>query len=346
VMLTWLVMIAVVCLVFWAVFTGNKTVGAVAQFGNLQERAKAQERLAQSVTEGSEFTSKSHRQIEKLVFTLSVLNVGLTCYVLGTAPGKFYIWHSVKAVTLITARWLDFKKKGDHYLLYDFCYWANLLTLIYIWMCPDWPMLFQIIFMISNGPLAWSVLAFNQALVFHKWQNMTSVFIHVSPMMFSWGLRWFSSEHGFAICADPPECVADLTSSSLLWAALLRFYVWWIVLYYVWLFVINGEYIKSRGFNTLYDRVSTKQLRFLFQRIDASDLVKKAFYMLLHLVFGILTMLLASIFWFNREAHLTFIIVMCVASAWNASAHYEEVFTGANQKYRQIVEPPTASKHQ
>jgi hypothetical protein len=197
--------------------------------------------------------------------------------------------------------------------------------------------------MISNGPLAWSVLAFNQALVFHKWQNMTSVFIHVSPMMFSWGLRWFSAEHDFAICMDPPQCVQGLSSTSLLWDALARFYVWWIVLYYVWLFIINGEYIESRGFKTLYDRVSTKQLRFLFQRMDTSDLVKKAFYMFLHLVFGTVTMLLASVFWFNKEAHLTFIIVMCTASAWNASSHYEEVFTGANQKYRQI-EPRASYK--
>lgn len=289
-------------------------------------------------TEG--LTTETTRRMERVVFTLSVVNVGITCYVLGTSPGKFYIWHSIKAVTLITARWLDFKQKGDHYLLYDFCYWANLLTLIYIWVFPTRHVLFQIIFMVSNGPLAWSVLAFNQALVFHKWQNMTSVFIHVSPMMLSWGLRWFSSEHDFSICVDPPLCVADLDVTSLLTAALMRFYLWWIVLYYVWLFVINGEYIKSRGFNTLYDRVSTKQLRFLFQRMNAPDLAKKAFYMLLHLVFGVLTMLLASIFWFYREAHLTFILVMCTASAWNASAHYEEVFTGANKKYIRIADPP------
>jgi hypothetical protein len=139
-----LIMIAVACLVFWAVFTGNKTVGAYAQFGNLQERAHAQEILRQSASIDTQSISTRSRQTEKMVFTFSVLNVGLTCYLLGTSPGKFYFWHSIKAVTLITARWFDFKQKGDHYLLYDFCYWANLLTLIYIWIVPDRPILFQL----------------------------------------------------------------------------------------------------------------------------------------------------------------------------------------------------------
>ena len=33
-------------------------------------------------------------------------------------------------------------------------------------------MLFQIVFLAANGPLAWSILAFNQSLVFHKWQQV------------------------------------------------------------------------------------------------------------------------------------------------------------------------------
>jgi hypothetical protein len=58
---------------------------------------------------------------------------------------------------------------------------------------------FQIVFAAANGPLAWSILAFNQALVFHKWQNVTSVFIHISPMMLTYGLRWHPG-HSFNVC--------------------------------------------------------------------------------------------------------------------------------------------------
>lgn len=34
-----------------------------------------------------------------------------------------------------------------------------------------------------------------------------------------------------------------------------RFYVPWLVLYYVWVFLILGPRIKSRSYETLYDRV-------------------------------------------------------------------------------------------
>jgi hypothetical protein len=79
--------------------------------------------------------------------------------------------------------------------------------------------LFQICFMAANGPLvhsilpaillhtrnhplmmllilillpqAWSILAFNQALVLHQWQQVVSVFIHVAPMILTYGLRCY-----------------------------------------------------------------------------------------------------------------------------------------------------------
>jgi len=33
-----------------------------------------------------------------------------------------------------------------------------------------------------------------------------------------------------------------------------RFYVWWIVLYWMWVFLFLGDYLKTRSFTTLYDR--------------------------------------------------------------------------------------------
>jgi hypothetical protein len=99
-----------------------------------------------------------------------------------------------------------------------------------------------------------SILAFNQSIVFHKWQQVVSVFIHVSPMLLTYGLRWYPSE--FNVCDDEFPTCGSVSASSLLSKALFRFYLWWIVLYYVWIFVFLGSYIESRSFKTLYDRVA------------------------------------------------------------------------------------------
>ena len=47
--------------------------------------------------------------------------------------------------------------------------------------------MFQVLFLVCNGPLAWAVLAFAQSLVFHSHAHMTSVFVHVSPMLLAEG---------------------------------------------------------------------------------------------------------------------------------------------------------------
>lgn len=58
------------------------------------------------------------------------------------------------------ARWVTFMRKGQHYFLWDFCYWVNLGWLIYIWWFPKSDFLFRVLFITSTGPVAWSVPSF------------------------------------------------------------------------------------------------------------------------------------------------------------------------------------------
>ena len=148
--------------VLWAVFTRSKTVAAFAQLGNLHSRddpdvGKQRSKAARRV-----------RLFDQVCFTLGVLNVGFTMYLVGAAPQYFYLWHTPKAFGLTALRWHTFRKKGQHFMLFDFCYFANVLTLMYLFVFPDSATMFQTLFMVANGPLAWSVLTFNQSLVFHS----------------------------------------------------------------------------------------------------------------------------------------------------------------------------------
>jgi len=42
-----------------------------------------------------------------------------------------------------------------------------------------------------NGPLSWSVLMLGNALIFHDIENTASCFIHFSPSVLSWTMRWY-----------------------------------------------------------------------------------------------------------------------------------------------------------
>ena len=326
-----LIVFACLLFIFWAIITQSKAVGALAQLGGLQERELAQRSLI-SRCSASAATAKATLQWERLVFTASVANVAITFYILGASPSSFFLWHSPKAVILIFSRWLAFvrEKPPQHYLLLDLCYWANMLLLYYCWVAPTNAAAFQVLFLAANGPLAWSVLAFNQSLVFHSWQHVTSVFIHVSPMLLTYGLRW-NSDPRFRVCADPPAC-AGVATGALVGQALRLFYVPWLVGYYLVVFVILGSYIHKRGFQTLFNRVATKgPLAPLLARVSAGDrdpqqLLAKTVYVLVHATFGVSCMTLSTGFFFNQAAHFIFVAAICLASTVNASSFYFTVF--------------------
>jgi hypothetical protein len=331
---TFLAMVGALAIIAYSVSTKDKTVGAFAQLGGLQERQHSQRALA------SPPSARAQRQYDQVSYVVGVVNVCATMYLLGKWPTRFYLWHSPKAVLLITMRWFSFvsQKPAQHFLLLDFCYFANALCLLYLWVWPGSALLFQICFICSNGPLAWSVLAFNQALVFHSQPHITSVFIHVSPMLLTYGLRWHASE--FAVCAsgDFPSCAGGPSAHALVWQATYGFYAPWLVLYYFWVFVVLGPYIQSRGFQTLFDRVSEKgPLAPILRAIpDGTQLklLKKAVYILSHFLFGTLTMGLAAVLFYSHHAHITFVCAIGVASAWNASTFYFEPFA---KKYAEVL---------
>lgn len=357
-----------VCLVVYAAVTRFTTLAAITQMGSIQERAMPWASFSKPDAGGgsghrsttnttattssqqpdkatsSEATSSSSkfdsqggklqdvRTKDKVVYTLSVINAVLTAFLFGVVPHYFHWWHSPKAIMYIAHRWYTFRKQNQHYLLYDFCYWANGLTLLYCWVCPWSDVMFQILFVCSNGPLAWAVLAFSQSLIFHSAPHMTSVFIHTSPMLLTFAIRWLlPDEHkaNFTIASAEAPIYSDplnVSTFDLMWKSVVYFYGWWVVLYYVWVFVIMGPRIKRRGYKTLFDRVVSRGPTKFLAKISKNDLIQKAAYMLTHFMFALFTMLLTTVYWRSFWIHVAFVLVIISVSAWNASGFYFTVF--------------------
>ena len=132
-----------------AVFAQSKTIAAFAQLGGLQGREAAQEefdKLPKTQAAVISTAEKAIRKQDRLSYTLGVFNTMVTSWLLGSAPQYFYLWHTPKCLLLISLRWYTFRKDGKHYLLYDFCYWANLLCLLYLWGWPTSATMFQVLF--------------------------------------------------------------------------------------------------------------------------------------------------------------------------------------------------------
>lgn len=273
--------------------------------------------------------SKRLKTLDQAMFTLSIVHISVTMYLMGAKPLQFHIWHTINCIVLLTIRWWTFRRWRQHYFLYDFCYWANIYSIVYVFFRPYRPEMFQVLFMIANGPLAWSILAFSSKVVFHSLSQMTSVFIHFSPMALTFCLRWNTSEH-FKICeVDGHGDCLPMDPGEMITLAVKRFYLWWILIYYLWVFIVLDRRVKERGYVTLFTWFMTKSdlIGQLLRNVSSNDLIQKAVYVMGHYGFGVFTMAFATVLWDSFWAHLTFVLVIGVIAAWNGAGHYLHVFS-------------------
>jgi len=308
------------------VYAESKTVASLAQLSDMQERNEKQQLLASKAIKA-----------DKQWFCLGVSNLAITAYLLGAFPAAYFLFYVPKVIFLILLRLYKFYQKKQHFLLWDFCYWANFLCIFYCVVMPSSPTVFRIVFMCANGPLAWSVLAFNHALIFHSYAHVTSVAVHMSPLVLTYGLRWYAGEgregfmaDRFSVCdAGPESCSSVSVLSDLVGNALVRFYLWWMCIYYLWIFVALGSYIEKRNYQTLWDRILVMKpvgpwLKGLLKKLP--KLVVQLVYLLIHLVFSTVTMCVAAVLWYSQVAHALFLFTIFFCTVKNASSFYFEAF--------------------
>eukprot|EP00392_Amoebophrya_sp_AT5.2_P011491 g11570.t1 len=328
--------------IFDAVRNQRKTVAAIAQMSSVQERNEVALRMAEhsggkAPPEPSSLSSRESREslasedrgllaeataLDRLWYVLGVANVALTPYLLGAVPTWYYVYYTPKVVSLILLRWLMFVKKKQHYLLYDFCYWVNALCLLYCWLYPQNQTLFRVMFINSAGPLAMATLCFNHSLIFHSYAHMTSVVVHVSPMVLVYGLRWHADPH-FAVCDDFPKC-DSVGHWELVRDAMKYFYLPWSGMYFFWIFVALGTYIEQKNYQTLWDRILSMRmggpLKSMLSRWP--KLLVQALYLLCHLLLCGVAMAFASVLFHYRLAHFCSLVATCGATAYNGGKFY------------------------
>ena len=82
---------------------------------------------------------------------------------------------------------MTYKAIKNHFFMLDFCYFLNVSVLLQSLtcsaategFCSAW---FKSNFMLSHGPIAVAILAWQNSLVFHSLDKMTSFYIHIMPV--------------------------------------------------------------------------------------------------------------------------------------------------------------------
>jgi hypothetical protein len=101
--------------------------------------------------------------------------------------------------------------------------------------------LFKIFFTYANGPFG---------LIFHKLDNLTSIAIHIIPLVTSWNLKWYTIPHESALHEDQRYFVSldkdggwDADFFNKIFFIPLVMYLVWVGLYYLKVFVLSSKKI-------------------------------------------------------------------------------------------------------
>jgi len=136
------------------------------------------------------------RLMDKIFFIIGVLLVIATTFMLGRYPNNhYYTFHLYTVITLVVIRLLNYRMKKWHYYLFDFCYFANSIIIYYLIFAPKNDILFRIFFVYANGPFGLAIPAFKNSMIFHKLDNLTSIAIHLIPLVTSYNLRWTTIDY-------------------------------------------------------------------------------------------------------------------------------------------------------
>lgn len=264
------------------------------------------------------------RLIDMASFVCNVCLIPLTQYFILVYPQNFYILYTAIIIPLFIQRYMHYHALKYHYFLLDFCYFCQLILLYYCYFRPD-STLFQMLFLLCNGPLCWAIVMWKNSIVFHDWDKMFSFIIHYHPALVTYTIRWYR----------PEGLVPTHSISAYTLAGALVLYCFWQLIYLVKTEVLDKKKLNSD------DQLMTS-LRWLAYKKPHPiyRAIRKAGYnpdpvallVVFQFFYSALIALPMFIAYHWRTFHEAYLMLVFVVAVLNGAQFYFEVFTESYTK--------------
>ena len=307
--------------------------------------------------------------LDKIAFTLGLLNILACEYFLVKLPSYFWLWYSLVIPLLILTRISHFRSLGWQYFLLDFCYFVLFCVFINLYIFPDSQLFFKICFIYANGPLTWAIVVWRNSLVFHDYDKITSVYIHFLPCVLYYTVRWYGNDSVSLFQNDSmslsaigsckaPGAVANsyekLQISDFLLAAFG--YLFWQLLYFAKTEILDRTKLDARpdlltslrwmssdkkNFFAKFVLKICKKLGLLRadEHFDSYSTKTKIIFMAAQFFYSITTFLPTILLYNSQICHVAFLILIFCAAAFNGASFYIEVFSKVYQlKIEKLLE--------
>ncbi|GJN67241.1 F-box protein [Purpureocillium lilacinum] len=278
---------------------------------------------------------------EKISFICGVMNIFISGYLIGGFPQYFHIWYTAQLVYFMPIRFFTYHRRGYHYFLADLCYFVNVLLSLSIWIFPGSKRLFTSAYCLAFGNNAVAIIMWRNSLVFHSFDKVTSLFIHIMPCatlhcivhLYPEALQKERFPAIWTIKHSPPGSPTAYANvvSMLAWSTLP--YAFWQLSYYFFITVRRREKIAA-GRPTSFTWLRRSYSKTWIGRVVLSlpDALQESAFMLIQYCYAVLTMLPCPLWFMSRYASSAFLLVVFAWSIYNGSTYYIDVFGKRFQK--------------
>jgi hypothetical protein len=281
------------------------------------QRIKIKERIEKLMTKFQ--NAKVVRGIDKVMFVLGFARIIFEAFLLGRAPCLYPFYHSVAVIVLVSLRYIYYRWMHWHYFLLDFCYWANFLILIFLWFFPTSQFIFTAIYSFSMGPLLIAIPLFNNSLVIHSVEKLTSSFIHLSPGLVTWSLRYHECEL-WPVAREDPTLIQYVINSAILYLA-------WALVYTV-ILKLTMKRCDEKNNTTMYKYMHETPGSFFHKATGIlGEKLRPFTFMSYHIVFSLIATTITYITFHNHLLHAAIVILSILTTIWTAANYYMERFS-------------------
>ena len=201
------------------------------------------------------------------------------------------------------------------------------------------PAVFRAVFALANGPLGFAVPTLAHALVLHSAKQTAALFIHISPPLVTWAVRWHAAEHEAAFPGLLPAPYrprdVDASYADLVLPALRLYAAWWVV-FTTWMLAHGRHHGHRNASGSTHDTVYHATLggkkpgtatspvgnALGYDPARPAALGPLMRYLFAHAAVCAGLVALSPAFWRSFWAHTLFVLALLACSVWNGARRY------------------------
>lgn len=274
---------------------------------------------------------------DKLSFTFGVICIVVSEFLALRMPTLYPAFFMSLMLLLVTNRYFQYKaEKGELFML-DFCYFMNLSVAVQTSMFPDNLMWFKANYVLCMGCLMTAIVVWQNSLVFHSLDKLTSIFLHAFPPLTLHLYRWklIPSE---AIKLD------DTLSFTETFVIPMILYIIWQVVYLFLIEIVFADYLasdleiitsmrylakdKKNGMNNLVQAITrTMGLVGPTEEFDPETAKTKSIFIVTQGVYTVCTLIATPYLYTNYTLSFIYIAGIYCWCIWRGGSFYIEIFS-------------------